>query len=273
MRSLSKPVTVWSTKVIKADMLTISIPLCLQNSDYIPEVSNAEAAADDLLEESGAVDLRTAEQEAAKIIAETEDMVKELLAVAREQAEQRLEQARSEAEGLLDAAREDVSAIIQQAKEQGYQEGYSAGLAAARNEADAIRSEAAKILAVAEEEKSRLIAAAELDIAKLSMLVAEKIIREELTLRQELVGNMVRAALDRITGEEITVKVNPLDLEYVLGLRDELRRGHQGVRNLKVVADEIISQGECVLETANGSVDGRVDRQLDAIREALMDVS
>lgn len=283
-----------ASKVIKAERLNLSLPFSLQglclNFDPAGEdqvvnefaASMVEFPARDKLNNMELPDQAeqpqdqegSVQREAATILAETEEMVKALLSTAREQAENQLQQAKEEAESLVLGAREDVEALKEQAKQQGYREGYTQALAEARAEAEAIREEARQVLAAANEERARIMAGAEGEMVKLALAVAEKVIREELAIRPELVAIMVQEALTRATDpEEITVKVNPEDLDYVLSIKEELRKENQGVRKLKIVSDGIISRGGCIVETANGTVDARVERQLAEIREALMEVS
>ncbi|MFZ3172771.1 MAG: FliH/SctL family protein [Carboxydocellales bacterium] len=287
-----------ASKVIKSERLKIALPYSLQGRYFSFDATDIDQLASEFIankirattvsetEEAGnhSTDLadilepqetrESVQKEVAMILAETEEMVMELLSSAREQAENIMQQAKEEAENILISSKDEVDSLKEQAEQTGYQEGYTRALHEVKLEAEKIRKEADCILETANEEKTKIMVEAECDIVKLAIAVAEKVIREELRLRPKVVVNTVKAALGlAIDMDEIIIKVNPEDVDFVLCLSDELRKQVQGKGDLKIISDVIISRGSCVVETSIGTVDARVERQLSEIFEALMEVN
>lgn len=276
---MSKP----ATRVIKANQFSVdlhSIPPKIVGVNVLPAVAEEFlngvqlAAGSDEQPEAETFDLVSAREEATKILQETGIMVKELLDSARKQVEENLQQAREEAENIVLEARDEVDALKEHAKEDGYRQGFDKAMQEANAQAEDIKAQARKTLEAAREQHDNIINEAEKDIITLVTSVAQKIIGCELTTRPELVGGIVRAAILKATDrEELVIRVNPEDLEYVNSLNEELRKDTQGMRSLRIISDSIISRGGCMVETSNGSVDATLERQLSEIREAFMEVS
>ena len=82
----------------------------------------------------------------------------------------------------------------------------------------------------------------------------------------------LRAALKSVVaGGEISVRVNPKDLEVVNSNRPELVRFCGGARGMSVESDENISKGGCVVSTNFGEIDATIDSALNEIEEKLSD--
>lgn len=275
---MSKP----ATRVIKANQFAVdlhSIPpkvvgvntLRPEGEELLEGVPLAASLSDQPAE---IFDQVSAHEEATNILQETETMVKELLGSARRQVEENLQQAREDAENIVLEARDEVDALKEQAREEGYRQGFDKAIQEATVQAEDIRAQARQVMEVARAEHNNIINEAEEEIIALVISVAEKVIGSQLVSRPELVGGIVRAAIQKATDrEELVIRVNPEDLEYVTSLNEDLRKETQGMRTLRIIPDSIISRGGCVLETSNGSVDATLERQLSEIREALMEVS
>ncbi|HEX3031768.1 MAG TPA: FliH/SctL family protein [Bacillota bacterium] len=276
---MSKP----STRVIKANQLNVdlsSVPPKIvgitalpRETVSFPEELEVAASADEevLIEEP---DIPSASEEAAKILAETETMVRELMDSARRQVEENLQQAREDAENIVLEARDEVEALKEQAWEEGYRQGFNKALEDAAAQADELRAQAQEVLKSARAEHDLILKDTESEIIGLVLAIAEKVIKSEIAVRTELVGQMVREAILKATDrEELVIRVNPGDLEYVNCLSEELRKENPGMRSLRIIGDNVISPGGCVVETPNGSVDATLERQLSELREALMEVS
>lgn len=207
-----------------------------------------------------------------------------LLEEAREAAATRLAEAEAEAAEILAAARREAEAILAEAREQGWAEGYREGeqavrkelaaefdqvraraeqeLAAARTEADAVRSEAMV-------ERERLIADLEPELVALSLSIARQILRTELQLQPDALSNIVAAALVKVRGEErVRLRVHPEDLDRVAAGRGEWQAALGG-GDVELVPDPALGQGEFILQSGQGLVDGRLDAQLQQVAAAL----
>lgn len=179
---------------------------------------------------------------------------------ARMIAEARAESARlvAEARAAADAIREDAR-----------REGFEAGEAAAKSVWVERSAELDERAAAMLREMDEFYTASEPELASLSVDIARKILRQEVTQNPEAVLKIVRAAIYRVKDKEVRVLVNPSDLDTVRNERDSFAGIADGLSSVEIVADRRVGQGGCVLETPSGSIDARIETQLTHIAEVI----
>jgi type III secretion protein L len=151
-------------------------------------------------------------------------------------------------------------------------------LGRARAEAEALR---ASVREEASREATRLLAATEArtlarleqsagDLTELGVRIAEKILGAELRQHPEQVAKIVAGCLRRAAASRrILIRVNPEDVAAVEGALGELRALARDPALLATRSDPSIARGGCILETEAGQIDGQLQTQLAAVREAL----
>lgn len=173
---------------------------------------------------------------------------------------------KSEAQKIIDKAQAEVESIQTQAREAGRLEG--------RDEASANIEEALKTLNNAVIERKKIIKDAEGEILRLSLKIAEQIIRSEVSLHRDVSLNIVSEAIGRVSDrEQIIVRVNREDAEYLKRYKDRLAGMLDGVKSFSIIEDANIEPGGCVIETNLGFIDSRISTKLKALEEALAKVS
>ncbi|HWI54061.1 MAG TPA: FliH/SctL family protein [Desulfobacteria bacterium] len=220
-----------------------------------------------------AVDLNSVREQAAEILQETEQMVRELLETARQEAQKIIQKANEEADAIISSGNEQVREVHEAAFTKGREEGYQYGLKIAEDESVARIMEAEKLVEQARQERVEIIEGSENEILQLAMAVARKVVGEEIVLNSECVVDIVKKAIQKATDrQELTVRVNPENLDVTLNAEEEINKSAAGIRKMRVTADPAVSIGGCVVETPNETVDARVERQLDEIEQALLEV-
>lgn len=162
------------------------------------------------------------------------------------------------AEEQLAAAEAEHEAELAAARAESYQE----GLSAARSELDSVAG--ALVNAGRELEAARAAAAGEVEVAavNLALRIAEKVLGGELEARPELVVEVVRGALRRMSEPlPATLLVNPEDAELVRGALVEFAVEHGG--ELTVREDRRVERGGCIVRTAAGEIDAQIAAQLE----------
>jgi len=171
-------------------------------------------------------------------------------------------QAESEAAQIIQKARRESAQILDQAKKDGYESG--------RHEADLKIKEALQTLNQAVGERKKIIKDAESEILRLALKVAEQIIRSEVSLHRDVSLNIVTEAINRVSDrEQVIVRVNREDAEYIKRQKDRLAGILDGVKSFSVIEDSQIEPGGCIVETNLGYVDARISTKLKSIEEAL----
>jgi type III secretion protein L len=174
--------------------------------------------------------------------------------------------AEEKARSILQTAREtadksvaDANAAAEEIRRKAYQTG--------REEAE---NELLENLLAIKEERSQVFLTIEQDILKLSVKLAEKIIGREIqqdeSARTEIVSNALRHARQQ---EMLTVRVNNADLVQLEKLR-ESTNAFGRAQYIDFVADQAIAKGGCIIESASGTIDARLETQLRILEKALL---
>ena len=110
---------------------------------------------------------------------------------------------------------------------------------------------------------------AEADTVHLAVEVARRILHREVSLDATALEALIRAALDKLQGQEIyRVRVHP-DLAPTMRRCLEQTGRHQAV---EVIADPVQPRGGAVFEINRGTLDASVDTQLREIERGLTDL-
>jgi flagellar assembly protein FliH len=185
-------------------------------------------------------------------------------------SEEDVQKARNKAEEIaqkiLNEAKSKAEGIKEEAQEAGKQEG--------RQEAAATIEKAMETLNQAVIERKKIIKDSEGEILRLALKITEQIIRSEVSLHRDVCLNIVSEAIARVSDrEQIIVKVNREDAEYLKRYKDRLAGMLDGVKSFSIIEDANIEPGGCVIETNLGFIDARIATKLKSIEEVLNKVS
>ncbi|TDA69421.1 MAG: hypothetical protein D9V47_05870 [Clostridia bacterium] len=178
--------------------------------------------------------------------------------------------ARQEAGDILNQAKAQVEALKQQTLSQAREEGFAAGLAAARDEAGRIRQEAREVLRQARQEREDIIRACETEVVQLAAEIAAKILRREVARDSETVLRIARAAVHELCrSQAFFIFAHPDDVEMLYSHRDAVLSEADARAELRVIADPEMPRGSCRVETENGFLDATLDAQLAEISRVI----
>ena len=116
-------------------------------------------------------------------------------------------------------------------------------------------------------QRESLIAQAEEELARFSLIIAAKVLKQEASSNPGYLTSLARAALDKLVGRSrIKLFLNPLDFSRfqngMLYLQEE---------NLAVFSDDSIGTGGCRIETECGRADATFFHQMSEIACALLE--
>jgi flagellar assembly protein FliH len=205
---------------------------------------------------------------------------------AQTECEAILADAHNKAEEILAQTAEESQNLKSEAMEKGRQEGYDAGFASGleagkdqvrqdmSDELSRSAQQASQLLLAAQQEGHDMILNAQQQILELAVEVARKILAHEIEENSTVVLPMVRAALEKVRDQqEVSVRVHSVDYEFIMNSRQDLQVLIGREQPILVQADDSVPRGNCLIDTTSGTVDARIDTQLDSIRKALQEVS
>lgn len=179
-------------------------------------------------------------------------------------------EAEGKAEGLAKGLEEGREAGFEEGKKQGYEEayqtGYNEGLANAR---EVVEAEILKWQNLQEQIVQPLSAIdedVELAIVELIKLIATGVLRRELNLGRSELRDIVREAIKSlpISSDRVFLRVNPEDAQIVESACVK------SLEDYKIVVDENITKGGCILEMKNSLVNSTVERRYQALVDMII---
>jgi len=164
----------------------------------------------------------------------------------------------------LAAAEAEREAELGAARATGYDEGLAAGRAEVSAAARALAGAAARL----DEASAAAAGDAEPVAVRLALRIAEKVLGAELEARPELVLDVVRGALRRLTEPlPATLLVNPEDAELVRAAVADFSVEHGGA--LSVREERRVERGGCVVSTQAGEIDAQITAQLERVAKVV----
>ncbi len=118
---------------------------------------------------------------------------------------------------------------------------------------------------------SRVLASQnQVQLITLACRVAEKLVRNQLSVNPDQLMNLIRQAiLDLDEMDEVTIQCSTPDYEFINEHREELTAGEGDAFTVRVHADSSLEYGDFRVETRTGSIDGRVATQLSDVESQL----
>ncbi len=177
-----------------------------------------------------------------------------------------LSEAELRAQQIIQSAQAQAESIKAKARQTGLEEG--------RRGAEDKMREALETLNQAVKERKTIIKDAEAEILRIAIKAAEQIIRSEVSLHRDVCLNIVSDAINRVSDrEQVIVRVNREDAEYIKKYKDKLAGIVDGIKSFSILEDSQIEPGGCVIETNLGYVDARISTKLHAIEDSLKKAS
>jgi len=177
---------------------------------------------------------------------------------------------RAMAEDFMASARAEADDLRHQARQQGYEDGYQAGMAAARQELAPAASALTEALCGAEQLRVESAETVEARAVELAIRIAEKVVAGTIDVQPERVVDVVRGALRcLVERERVVVHVNTLDLDLVREATGQMTTALGGIESLDVQEDRRVSRGGALVRSAGGEVDATIEGKLERAREAL----
>jgi flagellar assembly protein FliH len=183
-----------------------------------------------------------AEEEAARIVGDTEKRVAEL---------------ESNAKSSLDAAEREAA---KKGREEGREEGYKEGVA----EAERL---VGRLHVILDRET-------EAQVVELVLLVAKKVVKVISENQKSVVVQNISQALRKLkTKSDVIVRVNLSDLQLATEHVKDFIQMTENAKKMQIVEDSTVDRGGCVIETDFGEIDARIASQLNELEEKILDVA
>ena len=169
-------------------------------------------------------------------------------------------QAAESAAALAEPTAADWQARVLAARQSGYQDGYRDGLVALENFkqtfAQQATSQIGTLLDAFDEQLAALDGEMSQALARTAVLLAQQVLRCELTQRPELVAKVASEAVNAVmlSARHISVHVHPQDLHLVAEGAEEAL----AARGARLQADAALERGGVLVQSDVGAIDARI---------------
>lgn len=197
--------------------------------------------------------------------------------VAARKAHLFLDEARQKAENILKAAEIEKAAAMETAREQGFAAGFEKGRRQAYDESRAEQEKQRQALCKladglnsAREDLLKLYFA---DIVDVAVSLTAKLLKREGGPDAETARALLEEMLPRTSGaKDITVVLNPEDLQLLRSYTDELATLADDQATLLWTEDARVPHGSVIVETERGNLDGTLPVRARRLVEQLLEV-
>lgn len=224
-----------------------------------------------------------------------EDRCREILDQAFRKAKQIVDSAQAYRSEQLRECAERIQAELQEARKQGYEEGFArgrdegkkqgfeaglqqGGAEGQRNAAAENRKyidELARMIEAVEKSKSTVLSEFESGLQELAVSIARAILKRELKLDPKAMHTIIVNAMDSYRNQEwvriyVSGSTSNLLLKGDAKITEELRNISD---NVKVVVTDGMNDWGCILELPSRVIDAGIDAQLEKIQSGLNDAA
>jgi flagellar assembly protein FliH len=157
---------------------------------------------------------------------------------------------------------------IRQARDRGFQEGLKAGQESASAQVQPVMDKLLRSCADVANARTRMRREAESDIVSLTVAIARRVLRRELSVDPDAIHGIIKAGLEKVQQKEICqIRVHP---EHLLHARQFFEKSGLAA-GLEITADPTLQLGGVVIETKRGNLDASVETQLKEIERGFTD--
>ena len=164
---------------------------------------------------------------------------------------------------------EKLARIEREAYQKGFEQGQRDGLTLEKKQMEEKAKQLETIFSGLNGLKAQIYHESESELLNLSVLMAKKIIREEIKADGGIIRHTIQAALKSLVDKQhIRILLNPEDMEEVRNLLPELAAQSKGGQ-FQLVEDNAIDAGGCILETGFGRINATIEDQLGELEKEI----
>lgn len=120
--------------------------------------------------------------------------------------------------------------------------------------------------------RDQIIRDSEEDLLRLAILIAKKIIHREVRTDRSILAGIVAEAMKSVSEkDQLVISLNPVDFDLVVENKNEYLPQLSERQSVTLKSDPSVGPSGCIVETELGSIDARIEAQLEEIANRLMD--
>jgi flagellar assembly protein FliH len=225
------------------------------------------------------------EAECNDIRKEAEEWAFNKIKESENQYQGKLEQAEQEANSIVQNAKEQANMIIQDAKSQaaevmesarskGEEDGWEEGFSRGEEEVNRLITRLNRILSSTIQKRNEVLEEAESQIVDIIVAIARKVVKTITETHKNIIIEQVKDSIQKLKGRaEITIRINVEDLMMTTKHKKDFIQMVEGIENVKILEDNSVDKGGCIITTDFGSIDARISSQLSELEQKIKEIA
>lgn len=108
------------------------------------------------------------------------------------------------------------------------------------------------------------------NILDLTLSLTSRIIHHEVRTHKDIILGSIKAAINKVLSrKQITICINPKDIEYVMQNKPKFKAGLEGIQQVSFKEDPSISKGSCIINTDFGSIVATIEKEFEELEKLL----
>lgn len=162
-----------------------------------------------------------------------------------------------------------LARLEREAYEKGFAQGQKGGLALEERQIEEKGKQLEALFSEISDLRAQIYTEAEEELLKMSLLIAKKIIGQEIETNPQIIGRTIRSAMKYLVDKNhVRILINPEDMEEVRRVLPEIAGLTRGGK-FQVVEDHAIKRGGCVLESRFGRINATLDDQIEMLEKEI----
>jgi len=160
----------------------------------------------------------------------------------------------------------DVEKIYQEASKEGFEQGYNAGMDAARQEIDTTVKEINGFMKILQGPYKHISGDVVDTLKNIAVIIAGQIVRREINTDEKNIIAAINKSLSLVDEikKPLTIHINPNDITTVTEHLSHMEG------NIKFIEDVTITRGGCRIDTSMSIIDATIESQITEIAAVLI---
>ncbi len=203
-------------------------------------------------------------------VLKVEQVFEEERVVARKEAERILEEARAQAKLFIESASNDANSIRENARSEGYNEGYAAGEIESRQRYDELQQELEQKIETHQAEYSQALSDIEPRYVDVLISLIQKLTGVLLEDHSDVILYLIKNSIGNLDKATHYVIRSSTEDSAIMDVNRNEIRGYIGEEaSVEFVEEKSLKHNECIIETDTQMVDCGFETQLNSLVETL----
>ncbi len=188
------------------------------------------------------------------------------VAQAKEEAEGIIAEANSRAGEIIGAAQVNAEALKNLARQEGEKEGYNEGTQRAAMELQQAKTQMKEEIEAIKADYQNRSLSMEHDIVEMCLPVFEKVFNASLAGKKDVIYHLLDHCIMKIERtKQMQIKVGEANADFIKSKKDEIVAKVGSDVNIDIIADPLLTESQCIIETDGGIFDCSIDTELSAL--------